>query len=130
MSIKRFCLLFAMVVFAVPVQGVEDISGLWHYGIDRNPEYCVRIRQQGRRVYARYLIRDGASGAEWEYAQAEGYFTAYWNVYLWGHYTKSYNRTRKGQKFLARWLLFDNNNKIQTLNYWNNIRIKNYLVKH
>ena len=107
----------------------KDISGLWYYGIDRNPEYCVRIVQRGQRIAADYLIRDPKSGAEFIYARAKGVRKTFWDCYLKGRYIRSCGRTRKGTRFRTLWLIFDRGDKIQTLSYWGVYRIKSYLVR-
>lgn len=107
----------------------KELSGLWQYGIDRNPEYAVQITQSGQRIRADYLIRDPQSGARFIYARARGVQKSFWDCYLEGKYIQSCGRTRKGTRFRTVWLIFDNGNKIQTLSYRGVYKIKNYLVR-
>ena len=107
----------------------KNLSGMWHYGIHRSPEYLVRIRHEGGRISAEYLIRDPASGAEFVYARVRGVTRSYWDCYLEGEYIRSSGRTRKGTRFRSLWLVFDRGDKIQTLSYWGEYRITSHLVR-
>jgi hypothetical protein len=105
------------------------LSGMWHYGIDRNQEYMVRITHSGQHVRAEYLIRDPASGAEHVYAVARGVKRSFWDCYLEGEYIAGCRHVAKGTRFRELWLIYDKENRIQTLSYWGVHRIKHYLVR-
>lgn len=107
-----------------------DLSGLWHYSILRSPEYCVRItRTASDTVDVRYLLRDHTTGDELEFGSGRGRFVSHYELRVWGQYTRSLRRTRKGVRFESRWLIFDSRNKIQVISYWGVYRDTSYLVR-
>ena len=107
----------------------SSLSGLWYYGIYRTGDYAVIITEKKGTVFADYVIRDEKSGASYIYAKAKGRYLSFWELELKGEHIKSHQRTKKGQKFRARWLLFDNDRKIQEISYWGVYRIVSYLSR-
>jgi len=128
--VKRLLLILLFLIFVfLSLWAREDISGFWHYGVNRSPDYCVRITMVNNRIHADFIIWDQKSGSSLVYAKAEGMFISFWEVMLWGKHTRSIGRTKKGQKFTSRWILYDNNKRIQEFCYWGVYRIKSYLTK-
>lgn len=125
----------ALIIFFLKITGSihagnPDISGLWRYGILRSPEYCVRITMTGSDTVAvTYLLRDHTTGDELVFGKARGRFVSFYELRIWGKYTRSLRRTRKGQPFQSRWLIFAKRNKIQVISYWGVYRDTSYLVR-
>lgn len=112
-----------------PLGDVPDINGLWHYGVDRNPDWCVRVSSAGDRYNIEFLIRDGEGGGEWVYARAVGAFASFHEFHVKGAYVENHQHNKKGDKFRARWLLYDEGKKAQELSYWGVHLVVNYLVR-
>jgi hypothetical protein len=108
---------------------VDRLVGVWRYGIDRNPDWCVRIQRDGERVTADFIIRDGPGGAEFHYATARGFAVSFVELRLWGEYLVDHQHSRRGQRFRLRWLVFDSGEKIQELAYSGPNLITSYLVR-
>ena len=111
-----------------PLREAPTIDGLWFYGIDANPEFIVRVAQDGGEVRATWAIRDPASGAELAFAEARGRFYRFHEIVLHGKYLRWFQGTPPGEKFVAHWILYGNNSRIQEISLSGDNRITSYLV--
>ena len=113
---------------ARPLASAPDIGGLWFYGIDANPEFGVRVSQDGGEVRATWVLRDPVNGAELAYAEARGRFYRFHEIVLNGTYLRWFQGSPPGERFVAHWVIYENNTRVQEFSMAGDNRITSWLI--
>ncbi len=106
-----------------------NLSGYWNYGIHKSPEFLVKISGVDKIIQMEFVFRDWQTGDEIVLGRGRALFLSFYELMVEGKWVRSHKLTKKGAKFRLRWLLFDNNKKIQEIAYWGVYRQTSYLLK-